>query len=636
MSLHIEYLENPPHARIAAGGDVTAAAWNRVVDVLLAAQRDADIVARTANLDWAVFLQTVPRLADVRTDTGTVFTYNDAAREHLRRYREEYRAVRAVTLVRPALSEEEIQERLQESGFARVLTPAQRRDAVLLATLRNGANFSVPGAGKTTVAFAVHLLVRNGDTGLLVVAPKNAFTAWDEVLNECLDQMNPAADHTPFVRLEGGADAIRRVLAQGPARSIISYDQLIRVGEFIIDHLRTHPMHVILDESHRMKSGERSQRGSVLLNLAHLPARRDILSGTPIPRSIDDIAPQLDFLWPGQGLGRTVALSERPGDALRGLYVRTTKHELGLPQITREFISVPMSDAQLSMYSLMREQVLGRLARIRSDANIDLNSARRSVVRLLQVASNPILTVRRLTHESPDAFPYNDERLQAIFEAIVADSDSPKVLRACELAREIVQAGPENRVVIWSSFTENVERIAELLEDCGATFIHGGVPVGDVTDPNTREGRLLAFHASGGSCRVLVANPAACSEGISLHRVCHNAIYVDRTYNAAHYLQSVDRIHRLGLAPDTETRVVVLESVAPGVTGSIDFSVRRRLIAKLRTMSEALEDADLRRLALDEEEGEQPLDFDITLEDIADLIDELSGTAEGPGDEELA
>ena len=79
----------------------------------------------------------------------------------------------------------------------------------------------------------------------------------------------------------------------------------------------------------------------------------------------------------------------------------------------------------------------------------------------------------------------------------------------------------------------------------------------------------------------------------------------------------------------------MLESIAPGVVGSIDFAVRRRLVEKLHTMAAALEDADLRRLALDEEQGEEPLDYDIQLEDIADLIDELRGVADQPGEEEL-
>lgn len=58
---------------------------------------------------------------------------------------------------------------------------------------------------------------------------------------------------------------------------------------------------------------------------------------------------------------------------------------------------------------------------------------------------------------------------------------------------------------------------------------------------------------------VMVANPAAASEGVSLHRVCHHAIYLDRTFNAAHYLQSEDRIHRFGLPKDQETIVEIVE-----------------------------------------------------------------------------
>jgi SNF2 family DNA or RNA helicase len=635
MNIRIEYLEEPPRARVAGDAEVPAAIWNRVLDLVLRVDGGADVVGRLIETDWGSFLQVVPELARAREEYGSIFTYNPEARRRLQQYREEFRAVREVELVHPAMREEEIQPRLAEFGFARILTGEQRRDVVRMVSLRHAANFSVPGAGKTTVALAVHLLIRDPQTKFVVVAPKNAFGAWDEVLEECLDPLDQDADNTPFVRLEGGFDNIRRILAQEPARAIISYDQLARVSEVMIDYLRFHRVHLILDESHRMKAGDQSLRGAALLRLAHLPARRDILTGTPIPRSMDDIAPQLDFLWPGQGLGRRIAQADEPGPMLRGLYVRTTKGELGLAPPIKHWIPVEMSPAQLSLYALMREQILSRLAGIRTDPNIDLPAARRSVIRLLQVASNPILTVRRLTAEAPRDFPYNDPLIERIFGAIVAEPDSPKLIRACELARTILNGDPNSRVVIWSCFTETVERLAELLSDFGATFIHGGVPTGAAADLSTREGRIRAFHDESGTCRVLVANPAACSEGISLHRICHHAIYVDRSYNAGHFLQSVDRIHRLGLPPEIETHVYVLESIAPGVVGSIDYAVRRRLVEKLHIMAQALEDADLRRLALDEEEGDEPLDYDIQLEDIADLIDELSGVAEDPGEEQL-
>ena len=43
-----------------------------------------------------------------------------------------------------------------------------------------------------------------------------------------------------------------------------------------------------------------------------------------------------------------------------------------------------------------------------------------------------------------------------------------------------------------------------------------------------------------------MAIPQACSESISLHKACHNAVYYDMNYNTSEFLQSLDRIHRVG------------------------------------------------------------------------------------------
>ena len=101
------------------------------------------------------------------------------------------------------------------------------------------------------------------------------------------------------------------------------------------------------------------------------------------------------------------------------------------------------------------------------------------------------------------------------------------------------------------------------------------------------------FH-SDPSCRVMIANPAACGEGISLHKACHHAIYLDRTFNAAHYLQSIDRIHRLGLGEDIVTRIEILEAFR-----TIDSRVASRLKAKIDSMSMILNDPGLAALAYD-------------------------------------
>jgi hypothetical protein len=96
---------------------------------------------------------------------------------------------------------------------------------------------------------------------------------------------------------------------------------------------------------------------------------------------------------------------------------------------------------------------------------------------------------------------------------------------------------------------------------------------------------------------VLLSNPATLGEGVSLHQVCHDAVYVDRDFAAGRYLQSLDRIHRLGLAPDIRTQITVLVA-----NQTLDELVEQRLATKLHFMGSVLDDPAVLELAdLDEE-----------------------------------
>ena len=68
----------------------------------------------------------------------------------------------------------------------------------------------------------------------------------------------------------------------------------------------------------------------------------------------------------------------------------------------------------------------------------------------------------------------------------------------------------------------------------------------------TRERSIIHRFLSSEGPALLITNPASCSESISLHSACRSAIYLDRTYDCALYLQSIDRIHRLGLPADAD------------------------------------------------------------------------------------
>lgn len=524
------------------------------------------------------------------------------------------------------LSDNEIETRLKALGFTkRSLKPFQCRDIGHLLSLPHGANFSVPGAGKTTVTFALHLLVATQGEHLLVVCPKAAFPAWRSVVTECMDERAPNGGANPFIILDGTEEETDRLLRRGAKRFVISYDLLVRQQSTIAAYLARQPVHLVLDESHRMKAGMASQRGAVLLAVSTLPVRRDILSGTPMPQDANDLASQLSFLWPGQGLDLRLQRGAPPREVLGQLYVRTTKHELGLPEVTRHFYHIKMTEGQLALYSVVRNEALRQLTRaIRSSGSPDYVKARKSVMRLLQLSVNPTLALQAMVAD--------DSAVDSgIVDKVIEEGPSAKMRAVAEHARRLADLGQKS--VIWTIFTGSIFDLEFMLADLNPVSLYGGVPSGEATDTTTREGRLLRFHLDD-ECKVLIANPAAAGEGISLHTVCHNAIYLDRSYVSTHYLQSIDRIHRLGLPPDTQTHIHIYQTKAPRELGSVDLSVSRRLAAKVRNLQQLLDDPDLHRIALDEEDADDPLDLDIDLQDLVDLVTELEGHSLTKAEEE--
>lgn len=357
---------------------------------------------------------------------------------------------------------------------------------------------------------------------LLVVAPKNAFGAWEEQLAECVP-----SEKQSFVRLRGGEQSIELKLRDNPKYMLITYQQYPRVKNLIQKLLQNHPTFMFLDESHRIKSGKIGVSAEAILEISYLPKRKLIMSGTPMPQSQKDLIPQLNFLYPEKKVTEEDAI-----EALQPVYVRTTKGQLGIPEVEHRLITLPMDALQEQIYRTLKSEVKRNLIPVISDASkYSLREIGKRTMKVMQFVSNPALLARDMEF----AF---DERMGKL----LSQNNGPKIEYACGRARQLAAEG--KKVIIWSTFVENVELIATRLADLGADYIHGGVDAGDEEDNDTREWKIKEFHNNPNKW-VLVANPAAASEGISLHKVCQNAIYIDRSFNAAQYLQSEDRIHRL-------------------------------------------------------------------------------------------
>ncbi|MCH7914433.1 MAG: DEAD/DEAH box helicase [Deltaproteobacteria bacterium] len=462
------------------------------------------------------------------------------------------------------VNEQNLQQELDRLGFRRVLKPYQYRNVAKLLPLPSGATFSVPGAGKTTEALALFLLKKEKGDKLLIICPKNAFTVWEEQVEDCYNEPGPT-----IKRLVHGEYNIGQILSEAPEMALVSYQQVPFVIDLIADYLLQNDVFVFLDESHHIKAGTAGKIGSSILSLSHLAKSRLVMSGTPLPNSDSDLVPQFSFLYP------ELSVDEFSVQRLVGpIFVRTTKSELGLLPPKRRLIHVEMNEAQGQLYRLLCSEIarVGHESLSRQDRHA-LRAIGRSALKLIQLVSNPSLLAK-----TPFSHP-------EILRAVLAEGDSPKLGRVVDRAREIASQG--NKIVIWSSFVDNVELLATRLRDLGAEYIHGGVETGSEEEQETREGKLKRFHDDP-NCYALIANPAACGEGISLHKVCHHAIYLDRNYNAAQYLQSEDRIHRIGLAPDQETTIEIF-----CVENSVDLRVNQRLIRKAERMGAVLDDREL-------------------------------------------
>ena len=133
-------------------------------------------------------------------------------------------------------------------------------------------------------------------------------------------------------------------------------------------------------------------------------------------------------------------------------------------------------------------------------------------------------------------------------------------------------------MLIWSSFVGNLLALEKLLAPYGPILIYGATP------QEERKEKLSQFRNTTESS-VLLSNPQTLGEGVSLHLECHEAVYMDRSYNAGLYLQSLDRIHRLGLAKDQITNVYILQS-----DGTIDHRIANRLEIKIKKLAKYMND----------------------------------------------
>ena len=526
------------------------------------------------------------------------------------------------------IDDDRVADHLESLGWQneRRLFPHQLRNVGHALSATNHANFSVPGAGKTATALAVAVTHYEASTIdiVMMVGPLAAFEPWESEARAALG----ARFITHRVR---GDVSRRRAMYKAVRRGdllLMSYATAAADRPAIKDMFESMNAMLIVDESHRVKRFRGGLWAPSLAEIAELARVRMILSGTPMPNGPRDLYSQLNILWPGGLLtgtrdhfaSRVDRSFSRVLEDIGPFTTRTAKHELGLPPYRLERHSSDMKGTQAEIYQLIHNRLKGLVsgAGTWKDKIDTLRRAR--PIRLLQAATNPDLLNHADDRLRLPSLPNPNPTLFERLARFAADETATKPTTAIELIRHLADEG--KKVTVWSNFLRNLDSFSQRVNlDLGipAFQVDGRIPTGD--DPShddersgqpaddTREARIEQFLSHDGPA-VLVTNPATSSESISLHRACHHAIYLDRTYDAALFLQSIDRIHRLGLAPDAEVTVHILQATIDGEE-TIDHLIDLSLRAKQAEMERLLEGAEIHPLY---QETAEPDGTDVDIE----------------------
>jgi SNF2 family DNA or RNA helicase len=455
---------------------------------------------------------------------------------------------------------------------------------------------------------------------MFVVGPPSCFGPWKNEYKAVLGRM-PA-----FEALAGGDIETRHSKYFADAAStgdlyLTSFQTLQRDWERVrrlFEHQGIR-FFLIVDEAHYVKQVNGTWANAVL-GIARYAARRCVLTGTPFPRGYEDGFNLFDVLWPespplsNQQRLRIVVSSEKRDwetaaavmDASVGpLFYRVRKKDLKLaPQIMHEPVIVQMNPNERLVYGavLDRVQCLSESDEYKNFALLE-RLRRGRMIRLRQCLSFIPLLATAVT-EYEEEIGADDGSLSDIIKHYGQLETPGKLQQLRILVRELLERG--EKVVIWSNFVKTLELIEETIEGLGTgvRLIYGATPIEErsTADEMTRERIVEEFVDPRSNVRVLVANPAACAESISLHKACSHAIYYDLSYNCAQYVQSMDRIHRVGGSESRPSHYYFLQYAQ-----TIDKSILANVQRKAENMGRVI-DQEFPVYTLDMFAGEEELE----------------------------
>lgn len=500
----------------------------------------------------------------------------------------------------------------------RTLYPLQLLSSFHMAFSQNSCNFAVPGAGKTSIVYGAYAYLKSLPPTdpkhvdkLLVIGPLSSFAPWENEYEECF-----GVKPTSF-RMSGNAEISRELKKQhlysgNPNElTLIFHGGVPNFESQIIDFLKENKTLVVVDEAHRIKNHE-GVWGKSVTEISKEAVARVILTGTPVPNGYQDIYNLYKFIYPFKfkeilgvhyhNLEDMTQNSEPESERVQNLkenlspyFIRIKKDDLGLPEIKEEFVSLEMDKYQREIYDFIEAKYIPDFKE-NSSATVKDTLNKAKLIRLRQASTNPALLSKPLKDALESGEYYYDPNSEFTTDTDVIVNDSEFFKKICDYPfnetpakfiaiKELVEQKiitQKEKVIIWTIFIQNAKELKKYLHSFN---IKSRLLIGEIGQEE-REATIQKFNDSKNQdFQVVIANPFSVAESISLHKGCHNAIYMERDYNCSNFLQSKDRIHRVGLPDGQITNYYYFVS-----RDSIDEVINHRLNLKIRRMEEIIND----------------------------------------------
>lgn len=493
-----------------------------------------------------------------------------------------------------------------DNQMARKLREKQMWDSFYMCTMQKSANFSVPGSGKTSALLGMYayLKAKGFVKKIVVVCPKNAFGSWIDEFETCfkgIEELKLFNIHNPIYKNK--IDRKRAIMYEsgGCNLYLINYESLRTVEEEIGQLIQKESI-LVFDEVHKVKlvNGEHASSAMKIANLAKYVVA---MTGTPIPNGYVDIYNLLHILFNDEYdefFNFQIPMLKNPStmevneinDKLQPFFCRTTKDQLGVPKANSDLIYNKIAtNTENQILDILKKKYkrnkLALLIRI-----LQLESNPKSLLNNLNLSDFKYLLDESLEIDEIDFVDYSQEIQDLINQCDV----SSKLKNTVDTIQQLVSQNKP--VVVWCIFIDSIKLISHELEKLGikTECIYGEVSLED------RQDILSRFRD--GKVNVLITNPHTLGESVSLHSICHDALYYEYSYNLVHLLQSKDRIHRLGLPENqyTQYHYVMTQYQTEGDYWSLNNEIYQRLKEKEQLMLDAIDNHILESMPTTDED----------------------------------